>query len=915
MNPVIIGNHISLRYGDTLALKDVSISIPKGKVIGVIGPDGVGKSTLLSLIAGARKLQVGDLRVLDGDMSNKQHRDTICPDIAYMPQGLGKNLYPTLTVQENLQFFASLFGHNKQESQRRIHDLTTATGLQNFLDRPAGKLSGGMKQKLGLCCSLIHDPKLLILDEPTTGVDPLARSQFWQLIKRIHKQQPSMSVLVATAYMEEAEQFDWLLAMNAGEILATGSPEQLLAQTRAGSLEEAFISLLPEQIRKKRKTVHVPPIIAGDNEEIAIEALNLTMRFGDFTAVNDVSFKIKRGEIFGFLGSNGCGKSTTMKMLTGLLPATEGKAWLFGKELDSDDIDTRTRVGYMSQSFSLYNELTVAQNLILHARLFHVPEATISSRIQEMATRFNLLHVMQSMPESLPLGIRQRLSLAVAMVHEPDLLILDEPTSGVDPIERDNFWELMIALARNDKVTIFISTHFMNEAARCDRISLMHAGKVLVSASPQEIQQRKNASSLEDAFIEYLKDADSRNSDPVESETARESDETVIVDNTGSDKKGIQFFSWRRLLSYARRESLELRRDPIRLTLAFMGSMLLMVFIGFGITMDVENLAYAVIDNDQTELSHSYIQNLSGSRYFSEKPAVTNYSELDSRMRSGELSLVVEIPQGFARDLSRGTSVDVAAWIDGSMPSRAETVNGYVMGNHAQWLTSMVSHTNSSVSLTSAVSLDSRYRYNPDVKSLVAIVPAVIPILLLMIPALLTALSVVREKELGSIVNLYVTPVSRLEFLVGKQLPYIFTSFVSYLLLVAICVWLFKVPVEGSFFTLSLTALLFVIFATGFGLLSSVFTNSQIAAMLLSTIGTILPAVQFAGLITPVSALEGFGRVIGELHPVSHFLLVSRGVFSKGLDFNGVSFAIVPILISIPVIMLLATILLKKQER
>ena len=249
------------------------------------------------------------------------------------------------------------------------------------------------------------------------------------------------------------------------------------------------------------------------------------------------------------------------------------------------------------------------------------------------------------------------------------------------------------------------------------------------------------------------------------------------------------------------------------------------------------------------------------------------------------------------------------------MPSRAETINGYVKGNHAQWLTSMVSHTNSSVSLTSAVNLDSRYRYNPDVKSLVAIVPAVIPILLLMIPALLTALSVVREKELGSIVNLYVTPVSRLEFLVGKQLPYIFTSFVSYLLLVAICVWLFKVPVEGSFFTLSLTALLFVIFATGFGLLSSVFTNSQIAAMLLSTIGTILPAVQFAGLITPVSALEGFGRVIGELHPVSHFLLVSRGVFSKGLDFNGVSFAIVPILISIPVIMLLATILLKKQER
>src|SRR5690554_869965 len=498
---------VSLHYGKTRALDALSLEVPAGCMVGLIGPDGVGKSSLLSLLAGARVIQSGQIEVLGGDMALKRHRDAICPRIAYMPQGLGKNLYPTLSVEENLQFFARLFGHDAAERRRRIDDLTRSTGMYPFLDRPAGKLSGGMKQKLGLCCALIHDPDCLLLDEPTTGVDPLARKQFWDLIDRIRGERPGMSVIVATPYMDEAHRFDWLVAMDDGQILATGKPAELLQRTGSDSLEQAFIRLLPEDKKQGHEPVVIPPLDV-DEQDIAIEAEGLTIRFGDFTAVDNVSFRIRRGEIFGFLGSNGCGKSTTMKMLTGLLPASEGRAWLFSHEVDPRDIDTRRRVGYMSQAFSLYNELTVKQNLVLHAQLFHVPEAEIPARVEEMVQRFDLGSVLERLPSTLPLGMRQRLSMAVAMVHKLELLILDEPTSGVDPVARDNFWRLLIELSRSDQVTIFISTHFMNEAERCDRMSMMHAGRVLDSDTPANLVAKRGAKNLEEAFIGYLLEED-----------------------------------------------------------------------------------------------------------------------------------------------------------------------------------------------------------------------------------------------------------------------------------------------------------------------------------------------------------------------------------------------------------------------
>ncbi|MDA8496736.1 ribosome-associated ATPase/putative transporter RbbA [Citrobacter sp. Igbk 17] len=904
--PVAHLDGVSQHYGTTVALNNITLDIPARCMVGLIGPDGVGKSSLLSLISGARVIEQGNVMVLGGDMRDPKHRRDVCPRIAWMPQGLGKNLYHTLSVYENVDFFARLFGHDKAEREARITELLNSTGLAPFRDRPAGKLSGGMKQKLGLCCALIHDPELLILDEPTTGVDPLSRAQFWDLINSIRQRQTNMSVLVATAYMEEAERFDWLVAMNAGEVLATGSAQQLREKTNSATLEQAFIALLPQAQRQAHKPVVIPPYHA-EQEEVAIEAKDLTMRFGKFVAVDHVNFRIPRGEIFGFLGSNGCGKSTTMKMLTGLLPASEGEAWLFGQAVDPKNIDTRRRVGYMSQAFSLYSELTVRQNLELHARLFHIPEAEIPGRVQEMSERFSLTDVEDVLPGALPLGIRQRLSLAVAVIHRPEMLILDEPTSGVDPVARDMFWQLMVDLSRQDKVTIFISTHFMNEAERCDRMSLMHAGKVLASGTPQELVKQRGAANLEEAFISWLQEA----AGPAPEAQLPPANVPVVHENSQPPRQG---FSLRRLFSYSRREALELRRDPVRSTLALMGTVILMLIMGYGISMDVENLRFSVLDRDQTVSSQAWTLNLAGSRYFIEQPPLTSYDELDKRMRSGEVAVAIEIPPNFGRDIARGTPVKIGVWVDGAMPSRAETVRGYVQAMHQTWLQDVMARQPNANGQNGLMTIETRYRYNPDVKSLPAIVPAVIPLLLMMIPSMLSALSVVREKELGSIINLYVTPTTRSEFLLGKQLPYIVLGMLNFLLLCALSVFVFGVPHKGSFLTLTLAALLYVTIATGLGLLISTFMKSQIAAIFGTAIITLIPATQFSGMIDPVASLEGPGRWIGEIYPTSHFLTIARGTFSKALDLMDLWQLFIPLAIAIPVVIGLSVLLLKKQE-
>jgi len=905
---------VSHRYEKVIALDNISFEIPAGCMVGLLGPDGVGKSTLLGLLSGSRKLQEGSIEVLGGDMRSARERRSICSEIAYMPQGLGKNLYMELSVSENLDFFAKLFEQSPIERKHRIERLTRATGLHPFLNRPVGKLSGGMKQKLGLCCALIHDPDFLLLDEPTTGIDPLSRRQFWQLIDAIRANNPAMSVLVSTAYMDEVERFDRLIAMDEGRILAKGSPKELKERTETTNLEEAFIALLPGQKHDGRDRLKIPELELTDQRP-ALSARGLTRRFGNFTAVDNVSFDIAAGEIFGFVGSNGCGKTTTMKMLTGLLPASQGEAYLFGIPVDAHDLEARKRVGFMSQLFSLYGELTVAQNLNLHARLFHLDRDKSARRIEKLIERFGLEEHRDAPAGELPLGLRQRLSLAVAVIHEPEVLILDEPTSGVDPIARDDFWKLLVELSRENKVTIFISTHFMNEAARCDRIALMHAGKVLACEKPGRLIEEKKASSLEEAFIFFMEEASEDGTGVIEQTNALNLAGTQNVEAKKSYGRSIAGLSVTRLLAYSYRESMEVIRDPVRLAFAFVGSVILLAIMAYGISLDVNSLTYAALDYDKTPESRRYLSNFSASRYFIERPPLSSKFELDARLKSNDITLAIEIPPGFGREMKRNSSPEIAAWIDGANTMRAGTIEGYVAGGHAHFISDHLRELGLSSAVARSAVVEPRFRYNPSFESIFAIGPSIPALLLLLFPAILMAVSIAREKEIGTITNFYVTPTTRIEFLLGKQLPYIAIGVVNFLILTVFVILVFGVPLKGSVMALAVGALLYIAASTAYGLLISSITGTQVAAVFAVAVLSMLPTLQFSGLVQPVSTLEASGRLMGALWPTTYYMHLSVGAFTKGLGFSDLTTDIVALAAFTPVFIALAALLLKKQEK
>ena len=884
---------VNHRYGKQVALDELTLELPAGCLCGLIGPDGVGKSTLLGLLAGAKQLQDGTVEVLGGPIADARHRRRVGPSIAFMPQGLGSNLYAELTVRENLEFFSRLFGQDVEEREARIAALLSATALMPFADRLMGKLSGGMKQKLGLCCALIHDPDVLILDEPTTGVDPLSRRQFWMLIDEIRKQQPQLSVLVSTAYMDEAERFDRIVAMHAGKVLFEGSPSALKGNAR--TLEDAYRELQtgnhdqPKEVQQHGTDVDAEPVIV---------ARGLTKRFGDFTAVDRVDFSIRRGEIFGFLGSNGCGKSTTMKMLTGLLSASEGEALLFGRQVDARDRSMRREIGYMSQAFSLYRELTVRQNLQLHARIFALRDEI--ARIAELSTRFGLVPHLDSMADALPLGIKQRLSLAVAVLHRPRVLILDEPTSGVDPEARESFWDLLNELARGDDVTIFVSTHFMAEAERCDRVSFMHAGKVLAEGTPEELISRERADSLEQAFIATLE--------------AVAPPTPITAPRTGFDVTGTRTLgSLGRVLAYAQRESIEVLRDRVRLAFAFIGSVLLMLVFCFGITLDIEELNFATLDLSKGPESRSYIAEIEGSRYFRPSAPLTTADEGHQRLVSGEVSLVVELPPDFGQKLRTGEPTEVLATVDGAIPFKSETVEGYVAGLHRTFLEVLAMQSGEQV--PEVARIEPRFRYNQSFESIAAMAPAMPAILLIMLPAILTAVSVARERELGSVINFYVTPTTRLEFLVGKQLPYIVIAYANFILLTVMTVTIFDVPLKGDAVPLAIGAFFYVWATTSYGLVIATMTSSQVAAVFATSIASVVPTIQFSGLLQPVSTLEDGAQVIGSLWPSSYFLHLNVGAFTKGLGWEALAPDILALACFGPVLTGIAVLSLRGQEK
>lgn len=459
------------RFGAITALDDVAFDVRAGELFGIVGPDGAGKTTLLRILAGVLPPSTGDATVLGASMAREPERAK--PHVAYMAQRFG--LYEDLTVRENIEFYADLYRVPKAERPARLERLYDFSRLGDFEDRLAGALSGGMKQKLALCCALIHRPELLLLDEPTFGVDPISRRDLWLIIHEMVAE--GVTAIVTTSYLEEAERCDRVALLDRGRVVAVGEPASL-REALEGRLRTAAPAAGPAMHASAPAVLSPAP---------TVEAIELVRRFGDFVAVDRVTFTVERGEVFGFLGPNGAGKTTTIKMLTGLLPPSGGVARVAGVDVAREPVEARRRIGYMSQRFSLYPDLTVAENIELFAGLYGVTGDRLRERRAWVLEMAGLAGREDRLTADLPLGWKQRLALGCAVLHEPPILFLDEPTSGVDPVARQAFWELIRGLADNG-TTVLVSTHYMEEAEHCDRLILMNRGRIIASGTPAELR-------------------------------------------------------------------------------------------------------------------------------------------------------------------------------------------------------------------------------------------------------------------------------------------------------------------------------------------------------------------------------------------------------------------------------------------
>ncbi len=495
---------VAKRYGTRVAVDSVSFDVPRGALFGLIGADGAGKSSLLKAVAGVLAHDAGEVTVFGHRIDSESAADVVKSRLGFMPQGLGLNLYPELSVEENIDFFARMRLVPDRELASRKTRLLAMTRLDGVCDRPMKLLSGGMKQKLGLVCTLIHAPELIVLDEPTTGVDPVSRRDFWLILAQLIEE-GRLTALVSTAYLDEANRFDRLVLMHAGRVLAEDEPEALRSQvsrtsdraaaTGATDLEDVFIDLLERQGVVADRRVSLQPadarVSSGPPEPAhhPIDARGLTRDFGAFRAVDRVTFSVRPGEIFGLLGANGAGKTTVIKMLTGILPPSGGAGFVAGADMRRAGRLIKARIGYVSQVFSLYSDLTIDENLHLYAGIYGMGRRDAERRIATVVEMGGLAARRRDRAGDLPMGLRQRLALGCAIVHEPQVLFLDEPTSGVDPLGRRQFWTLLHHLARAQGVAILLTTHYMLEAEYCDRLALMFAGRIFADASPASMKQ------------------------------------------------------------------------------------------------------------------------------------------------------------------------------------------------------------------------------------------------------------------------------------------------------------------------------------------------------------------------------------------------------------------------------------------
>ena len=550
--PIVRVAGLHKRYGRRAAVQGVDLTIGQGEIYGLIGPDGAGKSSLMKAIAGVLSFEEGQLEVFGVTVDSEKSAERVKPRLGFFPQGLGQSLYPELSVEENIDFFARLRLVPEHELAERKRRLLTMTRLQPFRDRSMKNLSGGMKQKLGLICSLIHEPALIILDEPTTGVDPVSRRDFWTILSELVDER-GLSALVSTAYMDEAARFHRLSLIYQGQVLASGKPSEIHSLTPGSVVtiqadpqvealtrlktgfpqveavgpilrvfvddqdqeeaaaqvttmlaevpvvnmwaeepdpEDAFVALLRRKgLVKQQAAVSFEASSRSNNDDPVIEARELIRDFDTFRAVDRVSFEVRPGEIFGLLGANGAGKTTVIKMLTGILLPTGGEGWVAGANMRRAAGAIKERIGYMSQAFSLYLDLTVQENIRLFAGMYGLGPRETAERLSWIVNMADLAGYESQLAGRLPVGVRQRLALGCALLHKPRVLFLDEPTSGVDPIGRRRFWEILLRLSREEGVALLITTHYMGEAEHCDRLALMYAGRIVSQGSPREMKE------------------------------------------------------------------------------------------------------------------------------------------------------------------------------------------------------------------------------------------------------------------------------------------------------------------------------------------------------------------------------------------------------------------------------------------
>jgi len=969
--PVLSGRNLRKTFrrdtGEIVyALGGVNIDAEQGKLTALVGPDGGGKTTLLRLAAGLMTPDEGTLTVVEFDVVAEPQQ--VQDRISYMPQKFG--LYEDLTVQENLNLYADLQGVPAAERRERYARLMHMTGLGPFTRRLAGQLSGGMKQKLGLACTLVRFPDLLLLDEPTVGVDPISRRELWDIILQLVHEQ-GLSVVLSTSYLDEAERCGQVIVLHQGQVLAHGPPEKVselaagrtfLAEPAPGQTarglqarllgDAGVIDAVPEGgkvriVRRERQGAETAPSLAelssppvpvaprfedgfmvllrqampaeasdrgkgfparpadaprnkeidtlhtrthglgSPSHEVVVQVHDLVRKFGSFTAVDHVSFEVHRGEIFGLLGPNGAGKTTTFRMLCGLLAATEGNLLVAGVDLHFARASARQRIGYVAQKFSLYGQLTVTENLEFFGSAYGLSGKRIRERIDWALDQFELGALAKLPSGQLPGGYKQRLAMAAALLHEPEILFLDEPTSGADPLARRDFWQRITTLAEQG-VTVIVTTHFMEEAEYCDRIVILDAGKVLAQGTPAEVRSHARpepgrSPTMEDAFIAIVDKsrgslAASRSPTPTGDPARGLASERDAKPQAASPlaKKA------RRVWALMQKEFRQILRDPSSVAIGVVLPLMLIVLFGLALSLDVKDAPLAIVLENPSPEALDLAASFQLSSYFKTQ-IVTSMQEAEQMMRERRVDGIVRVRSDFARHLGIGDA-EVQVLVHGTDANSARIIQVYVQGAVGQWLARRAAEGHPV--LAGPVGVRDRMWFNEASDSHYFLVPGLVVLVMTLIGAMLTALVVAREWERGTIEALFVTPVRAGEILIGKTLPYFALGLFGLGLCLFGAKFIFEVPFRGSIWTLTGTSMLYLLVALSVGLLISSAIKSQFVAIQVTMLVTFLPAMMLSGFMFDLHSMPVAVRWLAYALPASYYVTILQTVFLAG-DIGG----------------------------